>query len=197
MLAAVSSAAFAFAIDTSLLVAAASAVAAPGAVVAPSWLLPTAAVSTILIPASLFPLLKGMEADKREWETTAPDTSDGICTPEECPLDVSDSPGKGLGLFAIEHIPKGTYLFDYTGEKLSKTEYDVRFPDGTSDYTAGMRTPSGRMDFIDGQDSTLGAPARYMNHNNQCEHHFQPNMRRRTRSRQTLTLPAAASTQEP
>ena len=133
-------------------------------------------MSTVLIPASLFPLLKGMEADKREWDTSAPDTSDGICTPEQCcAISVGEAAGKGLGLFAVEHIPKGTYLFDYTGEKLSKTEYDVRYPTGTSDYTAGMRTPSGRMDFIDGKDSTLGAPARYMNHDA-----MNPNVGRRT-----------------
>jgi len=163
-------------LDAAGLLVAGSAVAAPGTVAAPAWLLPTCAMSTVLIPASLFPLLKGMEADKRSWESSAPGQEDGLCTPEQCTaLSVSDSPGKGLGLFAIEHIPKGTFLFDYTGEKLSKTEYDVRYPSGVSDYTAGMRTPSGRMDFIDGRDSMLGAPARYMNHDSQT-----PNVGRRT-----------------
>lgn len=79
-----------------------------------------------------------------------------------------------LGLFALDFVPKGTFLFDYTGEKLTKVEYDVRYPSGVSDYTVGMRTPAGRMDFIDGRDSDLGAPARYMNHDSQCVPRLQP-----------------------
>ena len=35
--------------------------------------------------------------------------------------------GKGRGLFAVARIPKGTYLFDYTGEVLNKAEYDRRY----------------------------------------------------------------------
>ena len=155
-------------LDAAGLLVAGSAIAAPGSVVAPAWLLPTAAMSSVLMPAALIPLLKAAEADKREWDTSAPEPNAGICTSESCTaLAVSESPGKGLGLFAIDHIPKGTFLFDYTGEKLSKAAYDVRYPSGVSDYTCGMRTPSGRMDFIDGRDATLGAPARYMNHDSE------------------------------
>ena len=95
-------------LDAAGLLVAGAAIAAPGTVVAPTWLLPTAAVSTVIIPAALFPLLKGMEADKHEWDSSAPDAAEGLCTSERCTaLAISESPGKGLGLFALESIPKG------------------------------------------------------------------------------------------
>ena len=98
-------------LDAAGLLVAGAAIAAPGSVVAPAWLLPTAAVSTIVIPAALVPLIKGLEADRREWDSSAPDAAEGLCTVEHCTaLAVAESPGKGLGLFALEHIPKGAAL---------------------------------------------------------------------------------------
>ena len=72
-------------------------------------------------------------------------------------------------------MPKGSYLFDYTGELLEPIEYSARYPDQVSDYTAATRTPDGRMFFIDGRDPHLGEPGRWMNHND-----GQPNVGRRS-----------------
>ena len=72
-------------------------------------------------------------------------------------------------------MPKGTYLFDYTGELLEPVEYKARYPNHVSDYTAAIRTPDGRMFFIDGRDEKLGSPSRWMNHNDR-----QPNVGRRS-----------------
>jgi len=151
-----------------------SAAVKAGTVVAPNWLLPTAAATTVAMPAALLPLLKGME-QQRDWETVAPDPSQGFCAAHPDAFAVSDAGGKGLGLFAMQRVPKGTYLFDYTGDLLTQTEYDVRYPDKVSDYTCGLRLPTGQMQFIDGRDMTLGAPARFMNHDGE-----RPNVGRRT-----------------
>jgi len=149
--------------------------AAPGSVVAPGWLLPTASLATAAIPAVLLPVLKGMEQDKKEWETSAPDPADSVCAAHSDAFAVAEAGAKGLGLFAMQRVPKGSYLFDYTGELLSQTEYDVRYPNSVSDYTAGLRLPSGQMHFIDGRDEVLGAPGRFMNHDG-----GRPNVGRRT-----------------
>lgn len=39
----------------------------------------------------------------------------------------STIPGAGMGLFAVRHIPKDVYLFDYDGDRLSVSEYTERY----------------------------------------------------------------------
>lgn len=39
----------------------------------------------------------------------------------------STIPGAGLGLFAVRRIPKGTFLFNYDGDRLSTAEYTERY----------------------------------------------------------------------
>ena len=97
--------------DASLLMAA---VPAPGAVVAPAWLLPTAAAVTALFPATLIPLVKGMEEDKRKWSNEAPEQDAGfgaacelVCSNDVCTtvcssdaFCVQEAGDKGGGLCA-------------------------------------------------------------------------------------------------
>jgi hypothetical protein len=150
-------------------------VAAYGSVVAPSWLLPTAAATTVAIPLIMLPMLKGMEQDKKDWETKAPEVHESNCAMHPDAFAVGDAGAKGQGLFVMRSIKKGTFLFDYTGEHLSQMEYNVRYPDSVSDYTVGLRLPNGGMNFIDGRHEVLGAPARFMNHDGRS-----PNVGRRT-----------------
>jgi hypothetical protein len=117
-----------------------AAAASPGSVVAPSWLLPTAAAVTGLIPACMIPLVKGMEKDKVAWETLAPQPSESLIATKPDAFAVLEAGAKGMGLFATCHVPSGTFLFHYTGEPLTQTEYDQRYPSKVSDYCAG--TPS-------------------------------------------------------
>ena len=142
--------------------------AAPGSVAAPGWILPTAAASTVAIPGLLLTVLKGAKDDQREWSTSAPPVMESHVTHRPESVFVDDAGEKGLGLFATEEIPRGTFLFDYSGEIISEKEYRRRFPSGVSDYVAGLRSPStGTLSFVDGTDAQLGYPSRYMNHASQ------------------------------
>jgi SET domain-containing protein len=48
------------------------------------------------------------------------------------PFEIRPSPIQGLGAFATEHIPAGTRLIEYTGERLTPAEADARYPDDDS-----------------------------------------------------------------
>mmetsp|Transcript_5831 Transcript_5831/g.8997 ORF Transcript_5831/g.8997 Transcript_5831/m.8997 type:complete len:351 (-) Transcript_5831:3003-4055(-) len=77
--------------------------------------------------------------------------------------------GAGKGLFvksSSNPIPSHTFLFEYTGEILSETEYFTRYPQGNGRYVAevpslwwGGEEPL----YIDGIDPTKSGIARYMN----------------------------------
>ena len=150
-------------IDHGLVLLAAS--AAPGSVAAPGWILPTAAASTVAIPGMLLTVFKGAKDDLQQWSASAPPIRESHVTDHPDSVFIDEAGAKGLGLFASEHIPKGTFLFDYSGELLSEKEYRRRFPSGVSDYVAGLRSPStGTLSFVDGTDARLGYPSRYMNH---------------------------------
>ena len=41
-------------------------------------------------------------------------------------IEVRDSPLHGLGVFAARHIPKGTRIIEYVGERVSHAEADRR-----------------------------------------------------------------------
>jgi SET domain-containing protein len=70
---------------------------------------------------------------------------------------------KGNGLFSREPIPRGSFLFDYEGERIDEVEYRRRYPDRISDYTVGVKK-NGVVTFIDGVDPALSGLPRYMNH---------------------------------
>jgi len=150
--------------------------AAPGTVSAPAWLLPTCACATLAMPLAMVPLARTVEADRKQYETVAPSAEEGHAHRAPKSMFVAPAGAKGQGLFAAEPIPKATYLFDYTGELLTHSEYLARYPDSVSDYTAALRHPqSGTMHFIDGRDVALGSPSRWMNHAS-----VQPNVGRRS-----------------
>lgn len=123
----------------------------------------------------MLPILRGMEQSKQDWETVAPSEAEGYAAANANAFAVLDAGAKGAGLFATETVPRGTYLFDYSGELLSKIEYDARYPSRVSDYCAALRNPEGRMFFVDARDERQGHPARWMNHNDK-----KPNVGRRS-----------------
>jgi SET domain-containing protein len=45
-------------------------------------------------------------------------------------FEIRESPIQGLGAFAIKHIPEGTRLIEYAGERLTPRQADERYPDG-------------------------------------------------------------------
>ena len=45
------------------------------------------------------------------------------------PFEIRSSPIQGRGAFAIRPIPSGTRLIEYTGERITPAESEVRYPD--------------------------------------------------------------------
>ena len=45
------------------------------------------------------------------------------------PFEVRPSPIQGLGAFATVHIPSGTRVIEYAGERLTQAQADARYPD--------------------------------------------------------------------
>lgn len=45
------------------------------------------------------------------------------------PFEVRSSPMQGLGAFATHHIPAGTRLVEYAGERLTPAQAEARYPD--------------------------------------------------------------------
>jgi SET domain-containing protein len=45
------------------------------------------------------------------------------------PFAIRRSPIHGRGAFATRHIPRGTRLIEYTGERLTPKQADARYPD--------------------------------------------------------------------
>jgi SET domain-containing protein len=70
---------------------------------------------------------------------------------------------KGNGLFSRAQIRRGTFLFDYEGERIDEAEYRRRYPDRVSDYAVGIKK-NGIITFIDGADPAVSGLPRYMNH---------------------------------
>lgn len=122
------------------------------------------------------PLCRFLLRDKKNWETKAHEEAEGFAVSHPDAFCVLESGAKGMGLFATQFVPKGSYLFDYTGELLSQAQYDRRYPNRISDYCAAMRNPAtGEMHFVDGIDEVLGHPSRWMNHDDR-----RPNVGRRS-----------------
>jgi len=49
--------------------------------------------------------------------------------PNRLPFEIRPSPIQGLGAFATRHIPKGTRIIEYAGERLTEAQADDRYPD--------------------------------------------------------------------
>jgi len=83
-------------------------------------------------------------------------------------LEVRPSPGRGLGLFALKAVPKGTFVTDYIGEELTESDFVKRYDgSGVADYGAELegvlpwfQAPS----YIDALDPKKSNAARFMNH---------------------------------
>ena len=45
------------------------------------------------------------------------------------PFAIRTSPIQGMGAFATRRIPRGSRLIEYTGERLTPTQADARYPD--------------------------------------------------------------------
>jgi SET domain-containing protein len=116
-----------------------------------------------------------MEKAKAEWTLEAPQQHESFAAAHPDAFCVLDAGAKGAGLFATRPVARGTYLFDYTGELLDQTQYQARYPDRVSDYTAAIRAPDGAMHFVDGRDPQTGSPSRFMNHDDE-----QPTVGRRS-----------------
>src|SRR3982751_4716969 len=48
---------------------------------------------------------------------------------EHYPFEIRTSPIQGQGAFATEHIPAGTRIIEYAGQRLTPAEADARYPD--------------------------------------------------------------------
>lgn len=47
----------------------------------------------------------------------------------DLPFEIRESPIQGMGAFATRHVPAGTRLIEYAGERLTPDEADQRYPD--------------------------------------------------------------------
>mmetsp|Transcript_13258 Transcript_13258/g.17343 ORF Transcript_13258/g.17343 Transcript_13258/m.17343 type:complete len:238 (+) Transcript_13258:36-749(+) len=75
-------------------------------------------------------------------------------------------PEAGKGLFAAKPIEMGTFLFFYTGERLTDDDYFERYPDGQGRYVAELPSPPWSLEepiYVDGANSDLSGLARWMN----------------------------------
>jgi uncharacterized protein len=48
---------------------------------------------------------------------------------DDPPFEIRASPIQGRGAFATRHIPAGTRLIEYAGQRLTPAEADARYPD--------------------------------------------------------------------
>eukprot|EP00957_Ditylum_brightwellii_P089540 6818870-Ditylum_brightwellii.AAC.1 len=81
-------------------------------------------------------------------------------------VKASEIEGAGMGLFATKSIPSSAFLFPYTGERLTETEYFERYPQGDSRYIAeipGAPWSGDEPAYIDGINKEISGLARWMN----------------------------------
>jgi len=93
--------------------------------------------------------------------------SDGL---EVCSALGPSGEDKGLGLFALRPMTKGTYLFDFEGEVISERELHRRYDEKSTflvipDYVSKLTGPWGVEEpiFVDASDPEQSNLARYMN----------------------------------
>lgn len=75
-------------------------------------------------------------------------------------VEIAESPGRGLGLFASRRIEKGTFMMDYLGEDIPIEIIESR----KSEYLLELRDVFGNPYFVDSADPDKSNAARYMNH---------------------------------
>ena len=78
------------------------------------------------------------------------------------PFEIRRSPVQGLGGFATRHIPAGTRLIEYAGERITPSESDARYPDlpGVRHHTYLFAID----DAVVVDASVNGNEARFINH---------------------------------
>jgi hypothetical protein len=148
----------------------------PGTVDAPGWVLPLCSVLAAGIPLLILTLARigsGASANSARVLTGPPEAfmepaptplqHDGIGSRHPEWLQILPTRLKGNGLFSCAPIARGSFLFDYEGERIDEAEYRRRYPDRVSDYAVGVKK-NGVITFIDGVDPALSGVARYMNH---------------------------------
>ena len=86
-------------------------------------------------------------------------------------FEIRPSPMHGLGAFALRHIPAGTRLVEYAGERITPAEAERRHPDEPvgAAATAGHHTLLFAIDGEDGEEVIVdagvgGNEARFINH---------------------------------
>lgn len=81
---------------------------------------------------------------------------------EDAFFEIRATSSKGNGLFALQPIAEGTYLYDYLGAELSEDEMFARYPEANGRYVAGITENL----YIDGDPkySELANAATRMNH---------------------------------
>jgi hypothetical protein len=84
-------------------------------------------------------------------------------SPESFQVRESIIPEAGMGLFCMESLPKGVFLFPYDGEILTEDEYFQRYPTGQGRYVAEVPRFAGEPVYIDGADPDRSSLARWMN----------------------------------
>lgn len=81
---------------------------------------------------------------------------------QSLPFEIRRSPVQGLGGFATRHIPAGTRLIEYAGERITPSESDARYPDlpGARHHTYLFAID----DAVVVDASVNGTEARFINH---------------------------------
>jgi hypothetical protein len=144
----------------------------PGTVNAPGWVLPVFSLLIAGLPLLLLLAARvGSAATASEERPSAPEPDFSMPHADESVaarhpqwLQVLPTLLKGDGLFSRAPIPRGSFLFDYEGERIDQAEYQRRYPDRVSDYAVGVKKMNGIVTFIDGVDPAISGLARYMNH---------------------------------
>lgn len=77
-------------------------------------------------------------------------------------FEIRWSPIQGLGGFATHHIPAGTRLIEYAGERITPAESDARYPDDAEDRHHTYLFAIDDAIVVDA--SVNGNDARFLNH---------------------------------
>jgi len=92
-----------------------------------------------------------------------------LCTSNRASIDSSNFyiqqvGGKGLGLFSKIHIPKGSFVMSYLGERIDDFELHRRYFADPSREAASYIMRVTEEEYIDASDPSKSNIARYINH---------------------------------
>lgn len=79
-------------------------------------------------------------------------------------VEVRESKGKGLGVFAKCALAENTWIGDYTGAVLTQDEYIARYPNEDGEYVLGANSDYN----VDAADPRSSSFLRYLNHSATC-----------------------------